>query len=55
MHLRTVLLHNDLQVVQKPEVLVAAGSNFTDGELTNDRYLDQIKRLCDGLVTVIRR
>lgn len=55
MHLRVVLLHNDLQVVQRPEVLVAAGNNFTDGELTNERYLDQIKRLCVGLVELIQR
>lgn len=53
MHLRTVLLHNDLQVVQRPEVLVSAGSNFTDGELTNERYLEQIRRLCNGLVDLI--
>lgn len=54
MHLRTVLLHNDLQVVQRPEVLVAAGSNFSDGELTNERYLDQIKRLCEALVELTK-
>jgi hypothetical protein len=41
------------RVVQRPEVLVAAGANVADGELTIERYLDQIKRLCDGLITLI--
>lgn len=49
MHLRTVLMHNDLKVVQRPEVLVTGGSHFTDGELTNERYRDQVKRLLAAL------
>jgi chromate reductase len=53
MHLRQVLLHNDLRVVQTPEVLVAGGSNFTDGVLSNDRYRDQIGRLCAALIELI--
>ena len=53
MHLRTVLLHNDLKVVQQPEVLVAAGDNFTDGELTSERYRDQIRRLLGRLLEVV--
>lgn len=53
MHLRTVLLHNDLKVVQKPEVLIAGGDNFTDGVLTNERYRDQIRRLLDGLLEIV--
>jgi chromate reductase len=53
MHLRTVLLHNDLQVVQKPEVLVPGGDAFQDGELVHDRYLDQIRRLTTGLLKII--
>jgi chromate reductase len=53
MHLRTVLMHNDLKVVQSPEVLVPGGSNFTDGELSNERYRDQIKRLLAGLMKLI--
>ncbi len=55
MHLRTVLMHNDLRVVQQPEVLVAGGSNFTDGVLTNERYRDQIGRLCAALVDLIEK
>ena len=53
MHLRQVLQHNDLRVVQTPEVLVAGGSNFTDGILTNERYRDQIRHLCTALVGLI--
>jgi chromate reductase len=53
MHLRTVLLHNDLEVVQQPEVLIAAGDNFTDGELTNERHRDQIRRLLDQLLEIV--
>lgn len=53
MHLRQVLLHNDLRVVQTPEVLIAGGPNFTDGVLTNERHLDQIERLCAALVGLI--
>ncbi len=50
MHLRTVLMNNDLRVVQKPEVLVPGGAAFADGELTNERYIDQIRRLIAALV-----
>ncbi len=53
MHLRTVLLHNDLRVVQRPEVLVPGGAAFADGELVNERYLDQIRRLITGLLELI--
>jgi chromate reductase len=53
MHLRTVLMHNDLKVVQQPEVLVSGGSNFADGELSNERHRDQIRRLLAGLIELI--
>ncbi len=55
MHLRTVLMNNDLAVVQKPEVLVAGSSGFTDGELTNERHRDQIRRLLEELLDLIER
>jgi hypothetical protein len=42
-------MHNDLKVVQRPEVLVTGASHFTDGELTNERYRDQVKRLLAAL------
>jgi chromate reductase len=53
MHLRTVLMHNDLKVVQRPEVLVTGGSPFTEGELTDERYRDQISRLLGALHDLI--
>ena len=53
MHLRTVLMHSDLRVVQKPEVLIAGGTSFTDGALTDERHRDQIQRLCAALLEVI--
>ncbi len=54
LHLRTVLRHNNLKVVQKPEVLVPGGDNFTDGELTSERYLDQIRRLVTSLGDLVQ-
>lgn len=53
LHLRTVLMHNNLKVVQKPEVLIAGGDSFSAGKLTNDRHLDQIKRLVTALCGLI--
>lgn len=53
LHLRTVLMNNDLKVVQQPEVLVSGNSHFTDGELTSERYRDQISRLLVGLRDLI--
>ena len=50
MHLRTVLMHNDLRVVQKPEVLVPVGEAFENGELTHERYRDQVRRLVEALL-----
>ena len=55
LHLRTVLMNNDLRVVQKPEVLVSGGANFTDGELTEERYRDQIRRLLESLLELVER
>ena len=50
MHLRTVLMHNDLKVVAKPEVLIPGSDAFEDGEFTNERYRDQMRRLLAALV-----
>ena len=52
MHLRTVLMHNDLKVVQSPEVLIPVSDGFTDGELTHERYRDQVRRLVTALVAL---
>lgn len=49
-HLRDILRHNDLQVVNKPEVLIAGGmTKFEDGRLTDGRALDQVRRLMVAL------
>jgi len=50
MHLRTVLMHNDLNVVQKPEVLIPGSEAFENGELAHDRYRDQVRRLLEALL-----
>ena len=50
MHLRTILMHNDLQVVQNPEVLVPGREAFENGELVHERYRDQVRRLLEALV-----
>ena len=50
MHLRTVLMHNDLKVVQKPEVMIPGSEAFEDGEFTHERYRDQVRRLLAALV-----
>lgn len=50
-HLRDILKHNDLRVVGQPEVaLPGAWSLFQDGELTDERALDQIRLLLEALV-----
>ena len=53
MHLRSVLMHSDLNVVQKPEVLIPVREAFVDGELVNERYLDQVKRLVAALLDLV--
>ncbi len=53
MHLRTVLMHNDLRVVQDPEVLVPARDAFEEGELANERYLHQVRRLVAALAALV--
>ena len=50
MHLRTILMHNDARMVQKPEVLIPGRDAFVDGEFVNDRYRDQVLRLIEALV-----
>lgn len=50
MHLRTILMHNDLKVVQKPEVMIPGSEAFEDGEFTHERYRDQVRRLIAALV-----
>lgn len=52
MHLRQILMHNDLRVVTSPSVFVARASEHFDasGDLANPRYVAQIERLVAALV-----
>lgn len=56
-HLRVILRHNNLQVVTRPEVLIAfAGEKFDDElNLIDDRSRDQVRRLLLELEEVVRR
>lgn len=51
-HLRQILMHNDMRVVTRPNVLISHASKQFDEELTltNERHLDQIRRLLGALV-----
>jgi hypothetical protein len=50
-HFRDIALHNDLRLVQKPEVLISEPWDKFDDELqlTDDRTRDQIRRLVMAL------
>ncbi len=51
LHLRQILQHNNLRVVQKPEVLVDRVWEHVDreGRLVEERFRDQIRRLLEAL------
>ncbi len=55
LHLRQILAHNNLRVVQKPEVLVDRVWEKIDGEgrLADDRFRDQIRRLLAALAVEV--
>ncbi len=54
-HLRQILLHNNMRVVSKPNVLISHASKQFGEDLTlvNERYLDQIHQLLAALVTEV--
>ncbi len=54
-HLRQILTHNDLRVVNKPMVMVARGPELFDNDLNlvNERYIEQIRRLLEALVAEV--
>ena len=56
-HLRQILMHNDMRVVTKPNVLISHASKQFDEDLNlvNDRHLDQIRRLLTALVAEVER
>lgn len=57
LHLRQILAHNDLRVVQKPEVLVDRVWERFDrsGRLVDERFRDQLERLLAALAAEVRR
>lgn len=55
-HLRQILMHNDMRVVTRPNVLISHASKHFDEDLTftDERHLNQIQRLLEALVTEAR-
>jgi len=56
-HLRQILMHNDMRVVTRPNVLISHASKQFDEELNlvNERHLEQVKRLLVALVAEVER
>ena len=54
-HLRQILTHNDVRTLNKPMVMIARGPEHFDEELNliDERYLDQIRRLLEALVSEV--
>jgi chromate reductase len=57
LHLREILIHNRMPVVQSPQVLIdrAAAKFDGDGRLTDERHRDQIARLLAELTILVER
>lgn len=51
-HLRQILLHNDMKIINRPNVLISRAAEHFDKDLSlvNQRYLNQIERLLSALV-----
>ena len=51
-HLRQILTHNDVRLINRPNVLISRASEHFDDELnlTSERYLNQIEQLLAALV-----
>ena len=56
-HLRQVLMHIDLRVVNRPNVLISRAPEHFDEDLNlvTERYMRQIERLLQGLVAEVER
>ena len=56
-HLRQILMHNDLRVINRPNVLISRAPEHFDEDLNlvNDRYRHQIERLLHALVAEVER
>lgn len=56
-HLRQILMHNDLRVVNRPGVMISRAAEHFDEDLnlTSERFLRQIERLLQALVAEVER
>jgi len=56
-HLRQILMHNDMRVVSRPNVLVSHAPKQFDEDLnlTDERYLSQVERLLAALAAEVER
>lgn len=56
-HLRQILMHNDMRVITRPNVLISHASKQFDEDLNlvNERHLDQIRKLLEALVAEVER
>ena len=56
-HLRQILMHNDLRVINRPNVMISRAPEHFDEDLnlTNERYLKQVERLVHALVAETER
>ena len=56
-HLRQILMHNDLRVINRPSVMISRAPEHFDEDLnlTNERYLHQVERLLLALVAETER
>ena len=49
LHLREILLHEEVQLVLRPEVLISIGDAFDGSEFVGERAQEQLLRLLDAL------
>lgn len=56
-HLRQILMHNDMRVLNRPNVMISRAPEHFDEDLNlvNDRYAKQIERLLAALVAEVER
>jgi chromate reductase len=54
-HLRQILMHNDMRVVNRPYVLISHAPKQFDEDLnlTDERYLSQVERLLAALAAEV--
>ena len=57
LHLREILLHNRVEILSSPQVMIDGASRKfdADGRLTDERHRDQLRRLVEALAASVRR